>query len=72
MSFRMKVHITSESVFAYVSANQILPSVSRATISEILGATYLSVTVAGASAGAHTLRRNRVPLSQDSSMLIMR
>ena len=38
-----KVVMTSESVLAYVRATHILPSVSKAAISEILGATYLSV-----------------------------
>ena len=39
---------------------------------EILGATCLSVTVAGASEGAHTRRTNRVPFNQLSSTLMMR
>ena len=48
ISFLRKRHITSESVLACVNANHILPSVSNAAMSEILGWTCLSVTVAGA------------------------
>jgi|OM-RGC.v1.035455254 hypothetical protein len=67
----MKSVITLESVFAWVRANQILPSVSRAAIREILGETYLSVTEAGPSEGAQILLTNLVPLSQLSSTLII-
>ena len=64
--------MTSASVFAYVNEHHILPSVSRAAISDIRGATYLSVKVLGASTGAQTRLRNRVPFSQLSSTLIIR
>ena len=70
--WRMKVVITSESVFAYVKAHQILPSVSRAAIKEILGETCLSVKVPAASAGTQMRRMKRVWLSQDSSKLMIR
>ena len=64
--------MTSASVFAYVSEHHILPSVSRAAISDILGATCLSVKVPEASVGVQMRLRNRVPFSQLSSTLIMR
>ncbi len=41
--YRKNVVMTSASVFAWVRANHILPSVSKAASKEILGATYLSV-----------------------------
>ena len=70
--YRRNVVITSESVLAYVRANHILPSVSRASSNEMRGATCLSVNVADASLGVHSRRRNRVELSHDSSTLIIR
>ena len=70
--YRRKVVITSESVFTWVSENQILPSVSRAEIKDILGATCLSEKVPAESDGTHMRRMKRVPLSQLWSTLIIR
>ena len=61
----------SVSVLAYVKANQMRPSVSRARIREIRGATCLNENDAGASVGAQILRKNFVWLSQDSSTLMI-
>ena len=46
------------------------PNVSSAIITEILGETYLSVTVAGASVGAQIRRTNLVPFNQLSSIFM--
>ena len=70
ISLRRKSNMMSESVFACVRAHQIRPSVSRAAMTASLGATYLSVTVAGALEGAQTRRTKRVPFSQLSSTLM--
>ena len=56
--------ITSASVFACVREYHNLPSVSNATIKDILGATYLSVIEPEESVGTHILRKNRVWLIQ--------
>ena len=60
--YLMKVTITSAVVVACVSEHQILPSVSSAAISEILGATCLSVNVAGAPEGRQTrlMKKERI------------
>ena len=71
MKYCRNMVITSASVLAWVSEYHILPSVSRATISEILGATCLSVTEPEASVGTQILRRNLVWLIQLWSILII-
>ena len=52
-------------VVACVRAHQILPSVSSAAISEILGATCLSEKVWEASVGVQQRLRNFVELTHD-------
>ena len=59
-------------MFVYVRENQMFPSVSRAEISDILGATCLSVKVPAPFDGTHIRLMKRVPLSQLSSTFIMR
>ena len=70
--WRRNIVITSASVLAWVSAHQILPSVSRPKMSEILGMTCFSLKVEGASEGTQVRRRKRVWFSHDSSTLMIR
>ena len=49
--------MTSASVLTCVKENQILPSVSKARIKEILGMTCFSLKVLGASEGTHVFLR---------------
>ena len=49
--------MTSASVLAWVKLHQILPPVSIAKSKEILGCTYFSRKVLGASEGTHVRRK---------------
>ena len=67
-----KMYKTSLSVVAWVSENQLWPSVSMAAKRESLGVTVLITVEQVSFLGAHILRMKVVPFNQLSSILITR